>query len=154
MLQNHWLKWKQRWFKVMSKNPKNLNLSSSADIQMHCPFYVLNIISILKGISSFKISLLCPHYSMSRWEDESITIDITFLIPCPWIRAIRALHNRVFRGESKWESVVNSIQDTEAVSPISFLKVILCLQLSLYPRIKLFEFWTHQHKTEDSLPIS
>lgn len=57
---------------------------------------------------------------MSWQEDESITIDITFLIPCPWIRAIRTQHNRVFSGESKWESVVNSIQDTEAASPISF----------------------------------
>lgn len=27
------------------------------------------------------------------------------------------LHNRVFSGESKWELVVNSAQDTEAASP-------------------------------------
>lgn len=95
------LKWQEGIYNAM-------NITSSAAIQMHCPLDIFNISIILKGILSFKILFHCPHYSVvvRRWEHYH---QYHFLIPCPWIRAIRTQHNRVFSRESKWEAVVNAI---------------------------------------------
>lgn len=73
----------KNYLKSQKKKRGNLNMTSSADIPIQSPLCVFNTVGILKGMSSLKISLLCPHYSMSWQENESITINITFLIPCP-----------------------------------------------------------------------